>query len=209
MKIITLVALLCSATLAKASVIIYTASQSETVTGQGLTVITNYTGYFVWDVSAGAVAQVGAFTVKKTKFFETDSTDSLFIQFLSSGLNQQTTCLAKNRGDEGAVLAKGKDSLLSIGDGSAFGVQAPKTMTISGHFIEDTTDGTDAKIPLLHEFKGTLTFNSALTIAANQAGNDLAATIAVLENRPHRQGLHPRTLKITLWAGNFLPVTFE
>lgn len=175
-KLFLLVSLMFAAVSSRAEVVIYTQTYSETVTGDGYTSTTNFTGYFVFDDSPdGAIASLDARTLKvgrtSYKLMTSYNTFDYSWAYLQSALVQKTLVIASSPQSDavGSALLKGKSYSLDVGTGITF--LAPKTMTLSGSALKDS---------LLHEYKGTMTFNSTATKAANVAGRDIDAAISFL-----------------------------
>ena len=180
MKTLLALALTIAAALsAPAEVVIYTQSYSITATGSGATVTTSFSGYLIFDTD-GNVTQLDTRTILGRKKMRITPLDSPTGYMIGSGvLKQQFVLVADIAGaDYGSPMMKGATSLVNIGttNGLFNNMQIAKTLTLSGFAIGGNGDNA-----LLNEFKGTFTFDSKNTIAANKAGNDTDATISVLK----------------------------
>lgn len=182
--LLTFLALTLLAVAAQAEVVIYNQSVTATISGGGKVKTLTITGYVVLDMDGGLWV-LNARTVPtvfgKRKEFTVIEAPDYNISYLSIGVLKESFVLTLNQGETaGGAMMKGTVSTITgVFTGTQYS-KIPKTATLSGFSLFEDT--------VLQERKGSYTFNSSRTIAANKAGNDLTATVSALRSALASQG---------------------
>jgi hypothetical protein len=155
---------------ANAEIAIYQQSYSQTETGLGRTTSSVYSGYFILDNQGSQAIQIDVSIRSKSFWVWTYSNWTANYLRTVSG---QTFVMSIPMYDSGSCFLKGTVSSVNVGSGY---MPIPRSLMMSGTCLY----GSDPDAQAI-EFKGRLTFDSKDTVAANLAGNNMAAALATMK----------------------------
>jgi hypothetical protein len=168
---LTLLGLGMTAFMCQAQISVWKMSLKDATTGNGQTLKSTSTGYFIIDFDASRAAFI---EVNGKHFSLYEPADADYDYGAAIGAKNASTWVFALSKTYGSLTASGKSSSLNLGV-SGLNVGLPKTMAITGTLLTSEDSG----VRILDQYSGALSFDLPDTKTANVLGDALTDT----ENR--------------------------